>query len=184
MAAKLITLNVNGLNSIKKQNMLFDFIKVNKLNFICLQEHNIKDKNKLLDMYYEHFDVVINECISLKGGTAILIDKSLECKILQIEKSPCSRITSVKCIVGEKRMHLLNIYAPSGSKFLQEREQMFTQDILYYLRNSLSNTIVCGDFNCVLNQRDTSKKGSCPISKGLLSTVNNLGFKIEINMKQ
>ena len=102
MAAKLITLNVNGLNSIKKQNMLFDFIKVNKLNFICLQEHNIKDKNKLLDMFYEHFDVVINECISLKGGTAILIDKSLECKILQIETSPCSRITSVKFIVGEK----------------------------------------------------------------------------------
>ena len=56
-------------------------------------------------------------------------------------------------------------------------KKMFTQDILYYLRNSLSSTIVCGDFNCVLNQRDTSKKGSCPISKGLISTVNNLGFK-------
>ena len=74
-------------------------------------------------------------------------------------------------------MHVLNIYAPSGSRFLQEREQLFKQDIVYYLRNNLSNTIMCGDFNCILNQRDKSKNGSCPVSKGLSSTVNNIGLK-------
>ena len=177
MAAKLITLNVNGLNNIKTQKLLFDFIKENGLKFICLQEHNLKDKNNLLDIFYEHYEVVVNECINLKGGTAILIDKCMSCKILQVEKSACSRITSIKLIIEEKKMHILNIYAPSGSKFLTEREQLFKQDILYYLRNNLSNTIICGDFNCILNQRDTSKKGSCPISKGLLSTVNNLALK-------
>ena len=177
MAVKLISLNVNGLNSKKTQKLLFDFIKEKNLHLICLQEHNIKDKNNLLGIYYEHFEVILNESINLKGGTAILIDKSLSCKQLQVEKSPCSRITSVKFVIGENRMHLLNIYAPSGSKFLQEREQMFKQDILYYLRNNLSNTIMCGDFNCVLNQRDKSKKGSCPISKGLLATIKNLELK-------
>ena len=82
MTARFITLNINGLNSTNKQKMLFDFIKQNNLNFICLQEHNIKDKNKLLDMFYEHFDVILNECINLKGGTAILIDKRVGCQIL------------------------------------------------------------------------------------------------------
>ena len=86
MDAKFITLNVNGLNSIKSQNLLFNFIKTNNLKFICLQEHNIKDKSKLLDMYYENFEVIINECINLKGGTAVLIDKAQDCKILQVEK--------------------------------------------------------------------------------------------------
>ena len=50
MDAKFIILNMNGLNSIKSQNLQFNFIKNNNLKFICLQEHNIKDKSKLLDM--------------------------------------------------------------------------------------------------------------------------------------
>ena len=152
MAAKLITLNVNGLNSEKKQKLLFEFIKSNNYKIICLQEHNIKDKSKLMSIFHEHFDIVLNESINLKGGTAVLFDKSMGCNISQVEKSPCSRITSVKLIVDRKKMHILNIYAPSGSNFHQEREHMFREEILYYLRNNLSNTIICGDFNyfCLL----------------------------------
>ena len=177
MEVKFITLNVNGLSSEKKQKLLFDFIKINNFKIINLQEHNIKDKSKLMSMFYEHFEVVLNESINLKGGTAVLIDKSIGCNILQVEKSPCSRITSVKLVINGKRMHILNIYAPSGSKFHQEREQMFREDILYYLRNNLSNTIICGDFNCILNKRDKSKNGTCPISKSLSSIVYNLKIK-------
>ena len=174
---KFITLNINGLCSQNKQKLLFDFIKTNNYKIICLQEHNIKDKSKLINIFYEHFDIVINESINLKGGTAVLIDKSMDCNILHIEKSPCSRITSVKVAIDSKRMHILNIYAPSGSKFHQEREEMFRNEILYYLRNNLSNTIICGDFNCILNKRDTSKSGACPISKSLTALVNKLSLK-------
>ena len=177
MDTKFITLNVNGISTERKQKLLFDFLKMNNIKIICLQEHNIKDKGKLMDMFYDNFDVVLNESINLKGGTAVLIDKSLGCKILQIEKSPCSRITSVKLVIGEKRMHILNVYAPSGSKFHQVREQMFRDEIIYYLRNNLSNTILCGDFNCILNKRDKSKNSTCPLSKNLSSTITNLNLK-------
>ena len=74
-------------------------------------------------------------------------------------------------------MHILTIYAPSGSKFHQEREQIFRDETIYYLRNNLSNTILCGDFNCILNKRDKSKNSTCPLSKSLLSTVTNLKLK-------
>ena len=74
-------------------------------------------------------------------------------------------------------MHILNVYAPSGSKFHQEREQMFRDEIIYYLRNNLSNTILCGDFNCILNKRDKSKNSTCPLSKNLSSTITNLNLK-------
>ena len=76
--------------------MLFNFIKENNIKFINLQEHNLKDRTKLSDIYFEHFDIILNESINAKGGTAILIDKSTNCKILNVEKSPCSRMTSVK----------------------------------------------------------------------------------------
>ena len=150
---------------------------MNNLKIINLQEHNIKDKSKLMSMFHDHFDIVLNESINLKGGTAVLIDKSMGCNILQIEKSPCSRITSVKLVIDGRRMHILNIYAPSGSKFHKEREHMFREEILYYLRNNLSNTIICGDFNCIVNKRDKSKNGTCPLSKSLSSTVSNLNLK-------
>ena len=130
-----------------------------------------------MSIFHEHFDIVLNESINLKGGTAVLFDKSMGCNISQVEKSPCSRITSVKLIVDRKKMHILNIYAPSGSNFHQEREHMFREEILYYLRNNLSNTIICGDFNCILNKKDQSKNGACPLSKSLLSLVNNLNLK-------
>ena len=80
MAAKFVTLNINGMNNRNKQQIIFDFIKENNFKFVNLQEHNLKDKNILLDIFYEHFHVIIKECISLKGGTAILIDKCLDCK--------------------------------------------------------------------------------------------------------
>ena len=123
---KLITLNINGLNCKKNQQLFFDFIKENNIKIVNLQEHNLKDSNVLIDVFYEHFHVIVNESIFLKGGTAVLIDKtSINSEIISIEKSFDARITSVKFKINGKRMHVLNIYAPSGSKFLQEREDMF-----------------------------------------------------------
>ena len=51
MSLRLMTLNINGLNCKKKQLLFFDFIKQNNVHFINLQEHNLKDKNNLLDIY-------------------------------------------------------------------------------------------------------------------------------------
>ena len=174
MAAKFITLNINGLNCRKKQQFLFDFINDNDINIINLQEHNLKKSDSLLDIFYEYFYIFINESIYLKGGTAILVDKRLTNKIVHIEKSGDSRMISAKFIVGSQHLHILNIYSPSGSKYHQERENLFKNEILYYLRNNLSNTIICGDFNCITNARDKSKNGHCPISKSLQMTLNNL----------
>ena len=178
MALKIMTLNINGLNCKIKQKHLFDFIKDNHINLISLQEHNLKNSSDLLDIFYEQFHVIINESINLKGGTAILIDKNNMCSsIHKIEKSSDSRITSVKFRIDNKYLHMLNVYAPSGSKFHQEREDLFKNQILYYLRNNLSNTILCGDFNCITSVKDKTKNGHCPVSKALQLTLNNLRLK-------
>ena len=171
---KLMTLNINGLNCKRKQKLLFDFIEENNVHIINLQEHNLKDKSHLIDIFYDKYHVFINETINLKGGTAIFIDKNVTNNIIQVEKSSDARIVSVKISVNNKQMHILNIYAPSGSKYHQEREDFFKTQILYYLRNNLSNTILCGDFNCIINIKDKTKRGTCPISKNLKTTINNL----------
>ena len=107
-----------------------------------------------------------------------MIDKNnINSKIINIEKSADARITSVKFTINETRLHILNLYAPSGTKFHKEMESMFKDQILYYLRNNLSNTILCGDFNCITNKNDKSRNGSCPLSKTLSYTLGNLNLK-------
>ena len=55
MALKLITLNINGICCEKKQKFLFDYIKENDIKIICLQEHNLKNSNDLLDIFMNIF---------------------------------------------------------------------------------------------------------------------------------
>ena len=183
MDLKLITLNINGLNCVKKQELLYNFILENKIHIVNLQEHNLKDSTKLDSVFYDNFHVFISESINLKGGTAILIDKRVTNNIIQIEKSSDARIISVKISIGEKRLHILNIYAPSGNNPQQEREDLFKHHILYYLRNNLSNTILCGDFNCITNVKDKTRNGTCPISKSLQHMIKNLNLKDIWNFK-
>ena len=53
---------------------------------------------------------------------------------------------------------------------------MFKNEILYYLRNNLYNTVLGGDFNCVLSKRD-SESDSVHISKALANTTRSLQLK-------
>ena len=81
VALKLMRVNIKGLNCKRKQNLLFDYIKENRINFISLQEHNLKNGSDLLYIFYEQFHVIINESINLL--IAILIDKNYMCTNIQ-----------------------------------------------------------------------------------------------------
>jgi len=51
---------------------------------------------------------------------------------------------------------LVKVYAASGTAKQQEKECFYNSKIPYLLRASPSNMIVGGDFNCVLNQTDST----------------------------
>jgi exonuclease III len=53
-------------------------------------------------------------------------------------------------------IRLGNIYAPYGAAKRQESERFYTSDLAYLLEGSLSNMIVGGDFNCILNKTDST----------------------------
>ena len=150
-ALNIATLNINGL--ISKQNQVIDFMKFNKISILLLQEHNIRDVNKLSSNLNEFCHVCLNPAICARGGTAILIDRKLSFNILNVEKSANSRVLSMKVKIYDKVIHLVNVYAHSGDKKKAEREELFSEELIYYLRNSLQNTYIGGDWNCVLSER-------------------------------
>ena len=110
------SLNINGLNNKDKQLMLIDFMKYNKIDILLVQEHNLRDTVSIISELNDQYHVLINLSIAHKGGTAILIDKRLDLKIIHHEMSADSRIISANIEIYNNSLHLLNIYSPSGSR--------------------------------------------------------------------
>ena len=83
-----------------------------------------------------------------------------------------SRIISAFLEVYNKPLHLINIYAPSGSNN-SERDNFFSEDLIFYLRNNIDNTIIGGDFNCITSSRDSTSENT-HICKALIDTFNSM----------
>ena len=107
-------------------------------------EHNIKDENKI-KFLFDNYLVFLNKSINLKGGTMILIDKSIECNIVKVEMSPDSRILSVICTINGVKMQLINVYAHSGNNMNVARDELFEKDLVYYLRHNIPVSYMSGD---------------------------------------
>ena len=172
MELKFATLNINGINIEDKQKLLHQFIIQHKIHVLFIQEHNVKVDTKI-NFLYDKYHVFLNKTINLKGGTMILISKSIECKVNNAEMSPDSRILSVLCTIHGVRTHLINVYAHSGNSMNGARDELFERDLLYYLRHNITNTFMSGDWNCVLNDRDVSRPGAVQVSKVLTKLLRD-----------
>ena len=170
------TLNVNGMNNTSKQLQIINHVKQHNIDILMVQEHNLKSLDNIDDTFFKEFIIVINYTVNIKGGTAMLFRRSLPIKITNTEKSADSRILSVRILYYNHELQLVNIYAPSGSNFTREREELFQTDIIYYLRRQLNNTIIAGDWNCVISKRD-STSSNCHVSKSLTTTLRTLKLK-------
>ena len=146
------------MNRESKQIQLLRFLQYHKIDVALVQEHNIRKEDKISLDLLDEYQVEINYSIALKGGTAILINKRTPIKTVQIEKSANSRIMLAKLKVYDQIFNIVNVYANADSN--KERNMLFKNELPYYLRNAMQCTILGGDFNCVLSDRD--KEGKIP----------------------
>ena len=166
----LSSININGLNTEKKQRLLHQFMTQLKIDILLVQENNVCEdgKVKYLEKYYK---ILMNKSINFKGGTCILIKSNIDCEIERVEMSADSRVISAICKMQDRKIHLLNIYAPAGEK--ATREEFFENEIPYYIRHNTSNTFIGGDFNSVISSNDVSSSNTNSISKTLLKLLRD-----------
>lgn len=145
------------------------------MDIILLQEHNVKDIEKV-HYLSDRYVIIFNHSICLKGGTCILIRKGLDFNIKHVERSGDSRICSVYGDIHGSKIRILNVYAPSGKNLAKEREEFFDNELPYYLRFDNSQTVLGGDWNCVLSPRDVSNGNDLLVSKSPLKLVRDLRF--------
>ena len=102
---------------------LVNYLKSKSIDIVLVQEHNIKSLGKI-EYLLQHYNVILNKSILLKGGTLILIDKRLPARVCRSYLHPTSRICTVVLNIMGTELYLVNLYAPSGKNKEQEREDL------------------------------------------------------------
>ena len=149
----MFKIDMNGLASRTKVEMLEDFLRRQKIAILFLQEV-AHSKIDTLRSYKNYTNVE-----TAGRGTAMVTRN-------EITNTNITRLPSGRGIAAEYRgIWLVKVYASSGTSKRQERELFYNNELPYFLRASPSNIIIGGDFNCVLNQTDFT--GHTKYSKAL-----------------
>ena len=150
---KIAKLNINGLAARTKVEMLEDFLRRQEIAILFLQEvaHSSIDT---LRSYKTYTNVGTTD-----RGTAMVTRN--EITITNITRLPSGLGIAAKY----RGIWLIKVYAPSGTAKRQKRERFYNNELPYLLKAFPANTIVGGDFNCVLNQTDST--GHFDYSKAL-----------------
>jgi hypothetical protein len=126
-------ININGLTSTTRMQMLQNFIYKHDINIHFMQEVTHPSLNKLSG-YTVHYNIG-----SAQRGTAIVARDN-------IELANITRIPPGRAIAAEfKGIWLVNIYAPSVAAKRNERKQFFYTELTYILRAAPENIILGGD---------------------------------------
>ena len=159
---KIATININGITTSTRTDMLRDFIHKQELDIIFLQE--VMHPNTLdFRGYNTHYNIGAS-----MRGTAIVARDALT--LTRVQRLPSGRAVSAEY----DGMKLINVYAPSGSARRTERETFYNTELPTLLYSATSNTILGGDFNCVLNPTDTT--GAVQGSRALTDIISRLAL--------
>nr|CAB3264541.1 pol-like protein [Phallusia mammillata] len=149
---KICTLNVNGIGQASKRHALFRHLSSLNFDLFCLQEtHSTPQTESLWKSEWTSGPILLNSAPhkgSASGGVAVLLNSS-SISILNSISDSTGRIITTDISTRTHTIHIVNIYAPSGSKNHQARNTFF--DSLYPYINSPHPIILTGDFNCVEN---------------------------------
>jgi exonuclease III len=156
---KLLSLNCRGLNNPNEMRKLFEWINDNKYDIICLQETFCTDKLKpVFDMCWNGISAHALTDSSHSRGVTIMFNDKVDLEIINVHASKDGRkvLTNVK-IDQDVTLSIVSIYAPNIEKDRTAFFKTLSKWITQYSTNT-DNVIVCGDFNCCLNDEDRLPK--------------------------
>lgn len=162
---KIATINLNSIKTDINKSLLRDFIINENLDFVFLQEVLFEDFS-----FINTHRAFVNISDQDKG-TAILIRKNQGFR--NVIYDPSGRILSIVC----DDVNLINVYAHSGTNKKRERDDLFrNQMTAHIVKGNNLHTIIGGDFNCILNKRD-SRSAIANISNGLRDLTKSMHLK-------
>ena len=164
----VFSLNVRGLRRKTKRKQVFSFLKREKYDIVCLQETHITDdiadewKNEWRDGF------VFCPGTSKSCGQVILLNKSIEENFTVVMST--QRILAVAIKIKDKPTLVCNIYAPNENT----EKEIFFKELQNKIKDAHYDDIVlCGDFNCVMNNDEDIISGE-KHNNNSIKELNNL----------
>lgn len=172
---KILSLNVNGLNSPKKRRAVITKLKKEKLQVIFLQEthlsqteHEKLKKFGFRNSYYSTYKQ------GRRRGVMTLIPNSTIFVCEKEIKDKEGRYVLVKGKLENEPVMSMNVYAPP------ESSKHFFKSLFNVIATEMEGTLICGgDFNVVMNHSldTTSLKGNKKqISKFVKLSLEEMGL--------
>ena len=156
---KIASINIHGLRNRIKRKTFFAHIRKLSYDIICIQESYITDADT--DLWEREWggSLFYTAVTHHSMGQIILIKKNFPFQVEPLFKS--DRILTIKISFNDHDLHVTNVYAPTASG----EKRNFLNELRNYI-HSLENSdqLVCGDFNCVRdNKKDIISGDEHPI---------------------
>jgi exonuclease III len=149
----VLTLNVNGLNSLIKRHHLRKWIKKEEPTICCLQETHLTNRNKQ-GLRMKGWKKIYQANGPWKqAGIAILISNKVDFKPTLIKWDKDEHSILIKGEIDQKEIIIINLHAPNVNtpNFVKHT----LKDLKAYINY---NTVVVEDFNTPLSSIDRSSK--------------------------
>ena len=148
---KLLSLNINGRKDGLERFKLFEFLKSENVDIMCLQEsHTLLADEQLWRLTWRGRCFFSHLSLSC-AGVIILINPKLDIDILDMCSIVDGRAIHLKVNFDGIIYNILNIYAPNDGK----ERIIFYNSCHRYVSTIDANSHLCilGDFNCTLNPK-------------------------------
>lgn len=155
----ILSLNINSIDSRLKFDIFQNLIRQLDADIVLLQEVKVPNFSLL------GYNIISNVTDSL--GAAIAIKEDI------LYRNEIKTVDSIGIAITVGNTKIINIYAPSGAQAKNQRETFFSQTITTLFDLPAENTIMGGDFNCVIQPTDSLNSFNFSHSlKNLVSGLN------------
>lgn len=177
---KIISWNVNGLESTYNRGCLKELFKEENPDILCIQE--VKCKQELPK--FEDYHVFNNPSNERGGGVAIyskIKPTGHQKNMWPLRFDSPGRILTLKF----QDFNLITVYAPSGASDVDNLcfKYMFYDKFTQYIGKSDKPAIICGDFNRISQKIDAKnpdemrkKSGFLPQEEAWFNYILNSGY--------
>ena len=166
----VITLNVNGLNTLAKRHRLTEWIQKQDPYIYCLQETHFRPQDTYRLKVRGWKNIFHANGKQKKAGIAVLISDKIDLKIKKITRGKEGHYIMIKGSVQEEDITIVNICAPNIGA-----PQYIRQTLTDIKGETDSSTIIVGDFNIPLTPMDRpSKQKINKETQALNDTLNEM----------
>ena len=144
MDYSICSLNVRGLGQKTKRKQMFNFLEKNQFNICFLQETHSKAEVETLWTRESEQHIFFSGRSSTSGGVCILLEKSLQFKLIYHKEIIPGKIQALKLNLDDHDIVLINIYGPNnddvsffetlydflGENDDEEYEKLYTEQIV------------------------------------------------------